>query len=131
MSRNKKSLGLILLSCIALVGCTNEHKTYPVDYDMPRYNLDGAKGQNHDDLVSGVVGNQKLEYYDNVASTSTIYEKTLNQILLAESKVAHDYTADKKGTDVTAIKNDTFEGSVADNFSDISSTFDNLEARGE
>ena len=61
MSRNKKSLGLILLSCIALVGCTNEHKTYPVDYDKPRYNLDGAKGQNHDDLVSGVVANKKIK----------------------------------------------------------------------
>lgn len=131
MSKSKKRFGLLLLSCIALVGCTSEHKTYPKDYDEPVYNLDGAKGQGHDDLVSGVVGNNKREYYDNVASTSTIYEKTLNQILLSISKTAHNYTATSKGTDVTTIRNDTFEGSVADDFDSISGQFDNLETRAK
>ncbi len=131
MSKSKKSFALLLLSCLALAGCSSEHKTYPVDYDDARYDLSPANGEKHDDLVSNVVGNKKIEYYENVASTSTIYEKTLNEILLQVSKVAHDYTAEHVGSDVTKIKNDTFEGSVADDFGSIATTFDNLETRAK
>lgn len=123
-SKKVKKLSLLLVSCFALVGCDDEIKL-PVNYDDPLY----TKAE---DTKTTVVNNKWENYYNSVASSNEIYEKTVNQILLQIASKAHNYS-NGQGENVYEILNDYNETtSVADSYSSINKTDKlNLSSRAE
>lgn len=110
-SKRIKSLGLLAVSVLALVGCDNDEVKYPTNYKDPIF---GDKVNGLDQYDQNVVGNDFKHYYQSASSSSEIYQKAVNQVLLDVSKIAHGYTKDAAGTDVAAISKDYYKGSVAD-----------------
>ena len=110
-SKKIKSLGLLAVSVLALVGCDNDEVKYPTNYKDPIF---GNSVNGLDEYDQNVVGNDFKHYYQSASSSSEIYQKAVNQVLLDVSKIAHGYTKDAVGTDVTAISKDYYKGSVAD-----------------
>ncbi len=130
-SKKLKSLGLLAVSLITLCGCDNDEVKYPLDYKDPIF---GDKTSGLDNYDKTVYGNDFKHYYAGASSSSEIYQKAVNQILLDVSKIAHNYTSSDAGTDVTTIAKDYYKGSVADG--DISSinasmTDSNLDYRAK
>lgn len=124
MLKGKRKNKLSLIACgvalFTLASCSDEIKL-PDDYedvlftDIPT-------------LTEGntVVQDSKEDYYYNlVSSYDDVYEETLNQILLAISRIAHNNNGGSDGSDVVNLINDNFDGSVADtNTSDLPSVSD-------
>ena len=102
-SKRIKSLGLLAVSVLALVGCDNDEVKYPTNYKDPIF---GDKVNGLDQYDQNVVGNDFKHYYQSASSSSEIYQKAVNQVLLDVSKIAHGYTKDAPGTDVAAISKD-------------------------
>lgn len=127
MSRNKtKRLTTILsiVSLFALASCDDDHIRYPNDYEDPLYNIEG---------VSDIYGNTKEQYYENLA-TDEINSKVLDKVLVKISKMAHDYTKDHKGTDVSDLVSEHVLESTSDDNKGTATTKDkmsNLERRAQ
>ena len=128
MLKNKKfkSLGLLAVSLLALVGCNDDEIKYPLNYEDPIFDVESTS-------KTPVVGNDYEHYYKSVSTSSDIYQKTLNQILIDISKVAHNYGGEGQH-DVTSILHDNNSKiSVADNYDSIATslTDENLESRSK
>ena len=102
MLKNKRKYSIALLACTALVGCDDEVKL-PLDYEEAVFTVD-----------STVVGNTKEKYYDAVTSSSDVYKRVVDDILLRIAEIAHDNSG-KNGSNVYTLTPDSFKGSVADN----------------
>ncbi len=121
-SKKIKSLGLLAVSVLALVGCDSDEVKYPTDYaDQIFTNIDQKDAYEND----------FRHYYQSVSSSSDIYQKAVNQILLDVAEVAHDYN-NGTGTNVYSIKKDYNKNSVADAMDSIASlSDDNLSYRAK
>ncbi len=121
-SKKIKSLCLLAVSVLALVGCDSDEVKYPTDYaDQIFTNIDQKDAYEND----------FRHYYQSVSSSSDIYQKAVNQILLDVAEVAHDYT-NGTGTNVYSIKKDYNKNSVADAMDTIASlSDDNLSYRAK
>lgn len=121
-SKKIKSLGLLAVSVLALVGCDSDEVKYPTDYDKAIFdNIE----------KNDAYENDFRHYYQSVSSSSDIYQKAVNQILLDVSEVGHEY-ANGTGKNVYSIKKDYNKNSVADNIESIASlNEDNLSYRAK
>ncbi len=125
-NKSKKVLGLAL-SLVTLASCSTTYIRYPLDYKETLYpNID-----NIDHSGNPVVENDKEQYYQEVLSGDTVYQKLVNQILLEISKIAHNNTTGKNGTDTSTIIKDLDYKSVMDGDGTVSQTDDNLLARAK
>ena len=124
MLKDKKKKFSLFLSGIALftlASCSTEQIKLPSDYSENLF----------PNLTGDVVQDTKEEYYDNLTSSDSVYEKTLNQALLKLSTIAHDNKGGTDGSDVVNVINDNYEGSVADGTYPSVSDADNLLHRAE
>ena len=115
-SKKKKIASIaVMAAAICLTAC-DDNVLLPIDYEETLF--PGVP----DDV--DVWGNQKENYYYDVSSTDSIYEETVNQILLDIASIAHNYSGDKKtetgtGENVWSIIGDSYEGmSIGDSDDD-------------
>lgn len=127
MSKSKKlkSLGLLAVSIFALVGCDDDEIKLPTNYkDTLFEEVSNIENNN-------VVENDWKHYYNSVTSSSTIYEKAMNEILLKIASIAHEYS-NGSGKDVSTIVKDNNVKSVADNYASVANLTDsNLVSRSK
>lgn len=94
-------LSLLAFSVLALTGCDTEYNYYPEDYDDPLF----PEADKVDDET--LFGNTNKDYYDSVLTSDTVYANTVTEILKDIAEVAHDYTEEHRGTNVSEVINDT------------------------
>lgn len=127
MSKNnrKKFISLFsVLSLFVLASCDDDHIRYPKDYEDKLF-----------DVKDDVYSNDKENYYGSL-STSDINSKTLDNILVDISKVAHNYKGYQDGEDVSkAIKyQENSTVSIQDSYEKYSTATpkdDNIETRAK
>ncbi len=129
-SKKKKLASAAVMAAAILLTSCDDNILLPIDYEDTLF-----EGVNEDDIAWG---NQKKNYYYDLASAETIYDETIEQILLDIASIAHDYTGDKKtktgsGYDVWSLIGDSYEGISIGDSSDEDLTADkeeNLHERG-
>lgn len=104
-SKKIKSLVLLTFATVALVGCDDEVRL-PTNYEDPIFTVSEDQS---------VYGNDWEKYYNSVSSSSEIYSKLADKLLLKIADVAHNYS-DGNGSKVYAVTPDYFKGSVADQY---------------